>query len=174
MNKKASLCSIVILLLVTVLSFAAEKGKESAAAEKKPQVRQPRRASQQTDAQTPARPGLGRGPMNPDERSQMYSRMTAQRGSSHQELIQELLELKKVAQEENATKTVAAIEALIESKNALYKQEQIEQEQRREEFRKRMQERMNRQRQTTGSTGAESSANQPSSIDGTATRTNQN
>ena len=66
--------------------------------------------------------------------------------AAHQELIQELMEIKKLAEEEGATKTVEAIETLIKKRQDQYSQTIQEAQKRRLEMQRRIQERM-KQRQ---------------------------
>ncbi len=63
----------------------------------------------------------GRG-QSPTARDQMYREMLAKQGEKHREALKELEDIKKIAEEEGATKTAEAIQALIDKKDADYKQ----------------------------------------------------
>lgn len=149
MKMKASLAILGIFLLVIGFAVAAEEGAgrprpetQARPAERRPTAPLPLTEEQPEGAQAPARPGMRRGPISPDQPGEAYNRVVAQRSQEHVERIKELEEIKKIAQEENATKTVAAIDALIAKKQAEYQKAQAEEAQRRDEFRQRIQERM--------------------------------
>ena len=115
-----------------------------------PRVREPRiprpvpnaAESQRGPAMGPA--ARSRNDMTPEARREMYYRMMAQRGVSHQDLLRELEAIKKIAQEENATKTVAALDELIAKKDAEFQRQQTEVQRRREEVRRQMELRQQR------------------------------
>lgn len=93
--------------------------------------------------QMPPRQEMGRRDMpNMEER---LKEIQAGRAAAHQQGIDELVALKKLAEEENATKTAAAIQAMIDKKNEEYKKgvEQMERQrrQRTEQIQQRMSER---------------------------------
>lgn len=77
-------------------------------------------------------------------REQMYQQRLAQQADAHAAEIKELMDIKKIAEEENATKTAEAIQALIDKKNNAYKQ-QVEQVERARRERAERLERMRRQ-----------------------------
>lgn len=64
---------------------------------------------------------MPRGINRPVDRSEMYQQMLERRFKIHKAEIDELEAIKKIAEEEGATRTVEAIEALIEKKSAEYK-----------------------------------------------------
>jgi hypothetical protein len=76
-------------------------------------------------------------------RERLYQQRLAQQADAHAAEIKELLDIKKLAEEENATKTAEAIQALIDKKNNEYKQ-QVEQVER---ARRERAERLERMRQ---------------------------
>jgi len=59
-----------------------------------------------------------RGPVDPQQR---YQQMLSKRAEIHKQGIDELEEIKKIAQEEGAARTVEAIQKMIDKKNAEYK-----------------------------------------------------
>ncbi len=73
----------------------------------------------------------------------------------HQELIRELTEIKKIAEEEGAEKTSEALQKLIDQRNETHRQRMLETQRRRLEAQKRIQERMKaREQKGSGETGA--------------------
>jgi hypothetical protein len=96
-----------------------------------------------TMQQMPGRPDLGRRGMPSME--ERLKEIQAGRAAAHQQVIDELLAIKKLAEEENAPKTAAAIQAIIDKKNEEYKKgiEQMERQrrQRTEQIQQRMSER---------------------------------
>ena len=63
----------------------------------------------------------GRG-QSPTARNEMYREMMAKQAETHRTALKELEDIKKIAEEEGATKTAEAIQALIDKKDADYKQ----------------------------------------------------
>ena len=135
---------LVILLMVAglfaSLAFSAEDGdntvkkneKQNAVPVRKGEPARPERSS------LAGRPE--RGSVNREER---YQQMLARRAEIHKQAIGELEEIKKIAQEENATRTVEAIQKMIDKKNAEYKKGI-------EEFTRMQKERADQIRQRTG------------------------
>lgn len=113
---------LVTLLMVAALfaglAFSGEEGdkevkkseKQNAAPPGKGELKRPERSS------LAGRPG--RGSVNPQER---YQQMLSRRAEIHKQAIDELEEIKKIAQEEGATRTVEALQKMIDKKNAEYK-----------------------------------------------------
>jgi hypothetical protein len=66
----------------------------------------------------PNRPERGRGGMN---REEMYKQMLANRMKTHKAGIDELAAIKKIAEEEEATRTATAIQTLIDKKDKEFK-----------------------------------------------------
>lgn len=118
---------VLSVLLVTGVVFAeSPQGKTS----KDTQLRE------RLQRATPA----GRG-MDVAGREQMFRDRMAQQAEKHSAEIKQLADIKKLAEEENATKTAEAIQKLIDEKNAVY-QKNIEQVERaRRERAARLQER---------------------------------
>ncbi len=98
----------------------------------------------------------GRGPwQDPASRGQaagtaqeLYQNAQQRRQQQHDEAIKELEELKKLAESENATKTAAAIQKMIDKQNEEYKKQTEEADRRRAQFTELM-----RQRQQQGAAG---------------------
>lgn len=61
-----------------------------------------------------------RGQSSAARNSKMYQDMLAKQGEKHRAAMKELEDIKKIAEEEDATKTVEAIQALIDKKTAEY------------------------------------------------------
>jgi hypothetical protein len=91
----------------------------------------------------------GRGPwQDPASRGQaagtaqeLYQNAQQRRQQQHDEAIKELEELKKLAESENATKTAAAIQKMIDKQNEEYKKQTEESERRRAQFTELMRQR---------------------------------
>lgn len=79
---------------------------------------------------------------------EMYQNAQQRRQQQHEEAVKELEDLKKIAESENATKTVAAIQKMIDKRNEEYKKQTEEADRRRAEFTELM-----RQRQQQGAAG---------------------
>jgi hypothetical protein len=106
-----------------------------------------------TKAQTPSAtkaPGLpmreqmrGRGPAmpGPGGMQQAYEEFTKKREEEHKKAIAELEEIRKIAESEKATKTVAALQKMIDNKNAEFKKNMEEAEKKRAEMQQRMEQR---------------------------------
>lgn len=98
----------------------------------------------------------GRGPwQDPASRGQaagtaqeLYQNAQQRRQQQHEEAVKELEELKKLAESENATKTAAAIQKMIDKQNEEYKKQTEEADRRRAQFTELM-----RQRQQQGAAG---------------------
>ncbi len=74
-------------------------------------------------------------------REEMYRQRMAQQTETHRAGIKELLDIKKIAEEENATRTVEAIQNLIDKKNAEFRKNVEQVERARRERSQRLQER---------------------------------
>ena len=129
---------VALILSMTGLSFAADESETTPEPGQKPAVKQRTRG----EAVPPY--ARSRRPVDPEERRQMYSQARALRVERYLEIVRELEAIKKIAQEENAEKTVAALDALIEKEKTELSRMQVEEKKRREEFEKRMQERLER------------------------------
>ncbi|MBN2514176.1 MAG: hypothetical protein JXB18_14655 [Sedimentisphaerales bacterium] len=105
----------------------------------------------------------GRGPwQDPATRAQaagsaqeMYQSAQQRRQQLHDEAVKELEELKKLAESENATKTAAAIQKMIDKRNEEYKKQTEESDRRRAQFTELM-----RQRQQQGTAGQQQAQGQ--------------
>lgn len=117
---------VVTGIVCLATGFAAAAEQPSSAPRRMPE----RRAA--------ARPGTV-------DREAAFRDMLSGRAQAHAEVIKELTDLKKLAEEENATKTAAAIQAMIDKKNDEYKKsvEQFERQRREraEQLQKRLSER---------------------------------
>jgi len=112
---------LVALLMVVGLfvgmAIAAEDGEQEVKKVKKQDIVPSRRDTQ-------ARPGMpvvmGRNTvaLDPQERQRQ---MLASRADIHKKAIDELEEIKKIAQEEGAVRTVEAVQKMIDKKNDEYK-----------------------------------------------------
>ncbi|MEN8126518.1 MAG: hypothetical protein ABFR90_01805 [Planctomycetota bacterium] len=134
---------LIIAVLVVGLTFAAEEGekqtkgikKEGAApAQKYPDARRGRPSSLEGRRRSPA------------GRQEMYRQMLSRREEVHKQAIAELEAIKKIAEEEGATRTVEAIQALIDKKDNEYKEKK-------EKFESQQRERAEQVRQRTGKQG---------------------
>ena len=113
---------MLALLIVTGFVFAEAEQSESQKSEVRERIQQA----------TPAGRGRAGG-----GREEMYRQRMAQQAEMHRVEMQELLDIKKIAEEENAPKTAEAIQALIDKKNAAYQKgiEQLERARREREAR---------------------------------------
>ena len=150
------LMAILVVLSVAACAVIAYAADEQTQDEQKPaRTRQGRPGAErgrpdasELEAQRPMR---GRGPIDdpaargrgPEDRP--MQNMQQLQKKQLEELVKELEAVKKIAEEEKATKTVEAIQQLIDKKNAEFKNRQAEMEKRRAEMMERM-----RQRQEQG------------------------
>ncbi|HOK97128.1 MAG TPA: hypothetical protein PKW71_13500, partial [Anaerohalosphaeraceae bacterium] len=91
---------------------------------------------------------------------------TARRMAEHRAQIAELEEIKKVAQEENASRTVEAIQKLIEKKDSQFKQSLEQFERQRRARLEQIQERTAALRAREGQTDAGADKNKPQNAAG--------
>lgn len=108
--KKLSTIILILLVSVIVLAASEDQAKE-ASTQEKPSV-------QDKAVRQPGQASRRRGPV---DRSQMYREMLARRAEEHQKAIAELVAIKEIAEEEGATRTVEALQKMIDKKNAEYK-----------------------------------------------------
>lgn len=160
MKRSLVISAVAVFLIVTCLVVAAEQAGNQPArgsavqsndpdgtaraprVRTNPQIRRPVSYPAAPERESDAR---GREAMTPEARREMYNRIMAQRGGmTHQELIQELEAVKKIAEEENATKTVAALNALITRSNTEFQKQQADMRRRSEDARHQMQRRFDR------------------------------
>lgn len=102
------------------------------------------------------RPGQGRGPIGEpgqrgrgpaENRDEMYKEAMNRRMEGHQKEIAKLEAILKIAEDEGAAKTAAALKDLIAEKNKDVKDQMEQAEKRRTEMQQRLQERTDQQRQ---------------------------
>jgi len=102
-------------------------------------------AAEQSDTTRQAPERRAARPGATADREAAFRDMLAGRADAHAAAMKELADLKKLAEEENATKTAAAIQAMIDKKNAEYNKsvEQFERQRREraEQLQKRLSER---------------------------------
>ena len=113
--------------------------------------------SRGADIRERGRQAMGDRARMTESREQMYREHMAKQAEIHRAEIKELLDIKAIAEEENATKTAEAIQALIDKKNAVYQKniEQVERarRERSEQLQKRMQQ-IEEQQQKPDSAGS--------------------
>lgn len=78
---------------------------------------------------------------DPRNRQQAYQEMLEKRGAAHKKAVAELEAIKKIAEEEDATRTVEALQKMIDKKNAEFKQRMEQFESQRRERSKQLQQR---------------------------------
>lgn len=130
----------VLLLTCGLWVWAAEETQNTEEQKSKPA---PMRAPRVRQPVIPNAAG------QPDARAR--GRMVSEE-MSHQELIKELLDIKKIADEEGATKTSEAIQKMIEKRNEEYQKNMAEMLKRREQIQKQIEERMKARQQRAGRT----------------------
>jgi hypothetical protein len=130
--KKALFLMCAVLLAVTTTALMADNEKEAGS---EPTVRTPQRPQRpQQEGRGPvAAPGeRGRGPADGSQAPRQadprdrFQQMMEQRQQAHQAEVGKLQAILKIAQEEKATKTAAAIQRLIDEKDKQFN-EQVEQ-----------------------------------------------
>ena len=132
----------ILLMIVGVFAGLAFCGEEDVKEAKKSdkQTVAPVRKGEMKRPDSSFRPGrTERGSIDPQDR---FQQMLSRRAEIHKKEIDELVEIKKIAEEENATRTAEAIQKVIDKKDAEYKKE-IEQfvrqqKERAEQIRERM------------------------------------
>ncbi|MCE5186637.1 MAG: hypothetical protein LLF76_10985 [Planctomycetaceae bacterium] len=104
-------------------------------------------AEEQTQPATPRTPQERRqvGRRSLADREAMLKEMQASRAQVHQKAIDELVQIKKLAEEENAPKTAAAIQAMIDKRNEEYKKSMEQMERQRREREQQLQQKTNEQ-----------------------------
>ena len=134
--KKAAIC--MLMCVVAALAIAAEKKevKTREAAGRPDRVRRPI-------------PMQRRGDDAAEQRRRGYRQMLARRAEMHAAEIAELEAIKKIAEEEQATRTVEAIQALIDKKDAEFKERMATIEKQRRERAEQIQQRTQRDRPRT-------------------------
>ncbi|MBM4104047.1 MAG: hypothetical protein FJ263_08345 [Planctomycetes bacterium] len=129
--------AMVVMLTCAVVVWAANE--EQAAKEKKA-LETPRQVPNRISG-TPMRDQMrGRGPgmPGPGGMQQAYEEFTKKREEEHKKAVAELEEIRKIAESEKATKTVEALQKMIDKKNADFKKATEESENKRAEMQQRM------------------------------------
>ena len=114
---------LITLLLVTGLiaglAFAAEDGEKQTNRIKKDEVVPAKKGSETR----PGRPtAMDRYRQSSTDRQERYRQAMNQRAERHRQEVAEIEAIKKIAEEEGATRTVQAIQKMIDKKNAAYKE----------------------------------------------------
>lgn len=126
---------LAVCLISTLVMAEASSDKEAGQKAKKadaPAVRQRQEGGPQLS------PGRRSDPTN---RQQAYQEMLERRGAQHKEAVAELEAIKKIAEEEGATRTVEALQKMIDKKNDAFKQSMERFESQRRERSKQLQQR---------------------------------
>ena len=112
------------------------------ASEKKTE-RKGKKADVSVSEERPERGPRGARPhrVAPADRQQAYKQMRAKRVDTHKKSLAELEAIKKIAEQEGATRTAEAIGNLIDKKDSAFKKRTEQFEQQRQERRKRIQQR---------------------------------
>jgi hypothetical protein len=120
MKKTTGLVLVVCLISALVMAETAGE-KKAEQKDKKADI-----SASQRDPRTFGRRGT------PADRQRMYKEMLAKRYENHKKAIEELEAIKKIAEEEKASRTVEALQKMIDKKNEEFKQrmEQFEQQRR--------------------------------------------
>jgi hypothetical protein len=129
--------AMAVVLTCAVVVWAADKTQ--ATKEQTPQT-----TGAQPAPRGPAAQMRGRGPAGvpgPGGMQQAYEEFTKKREEEHKKAIAELEEIRKIAESEKATKTVAALQKMIDFKNAEFKKSAEETEKKRAEMQQRMEQR---------------------------------
>jgi hypothetical protein len=130
--KKVLVGAMVVVLALAAVVWAAED--------------EPKQAAEGQKATRPARPNMpmrdgmrGAGPnmQGGGNMQQGFEAMMKQRQADHDKSVGELEEIKKIAESENATKTVEALQKMIDKKNEVFKKS-IEEIQKRQKDRMEM------------------------------------
>jgi len=135
----------ILVCVIGALAMAAKEETKSEDVQKRaPQIR--RGAQDRIQRPNPIR---GRGSFDPQDRRRGYQQMLARRAEMNAAAIAELDAIKKIAEEEGATRTVEAIQALIDKKNAEFKKQMTTMEKQRRERAGQIQQRTERNRSRT-------------------------
>lgn len=99
------------------------------------------------------------------DRELMYQDAVARRMAEHKAQITELEEIKKIAQEENASRTIEAIQKLIDKKDSQFKQSLEQFERQRRARMEQIQQRTSAQRGREGQTDAGTDKEKPANAE---------
>ncbi len=146
----------VVLTCAVVVWAADETGATKEQVQKESQLQQaPNKAPglptrEQMRGRGPVMPGLG-------GQQQAYEEFMKKREEEHKKGIAELEEIRKIAESEKATKTVEALQKMIDKKNADFKKNVEEAEKKRAE----MQQRIEQRQQQMAAQNAQNAKNPP-------------
>lgn len=128
--------AMVVMLTCAVVVWAADETGATKA-------QTPQTTGAPSAPRGPAAQMRGRGPAmpGPGGMQQAYEEFTKKREDEHKKAIAELEEIRKIAESEKATKTVAALQKMIDFKNAEFKKSVEEAEKKRAEMQQRMEQR---------------------------------
>ena len=133
MKTKKAIGLVLALCLVSALVMAeASDGKEAG---QKADVSASKQRQKGAPRVSPNRQG------DPRNRQQAYKEMLEKRRANHKKTLAGLEEIKKIAEEENATRTAEALGKMIDKKNAEFKQSMEQFEGRRRERSRQLQQR---------------------------------
>ena len=136
MKAKKIIELVLAVCLISTLAMA-ESSTENEVEQKRRGVGVPVSRQRQEDAPRVS-PGRRGAPM---DRRQAYQEMRAKRMDGHKQALAELEGIKKIAEEEGATRTAEAIQKMIDRKDAEFKQKAEQFERQRRERSKRVQQR---------------------------------
>ena len=158
MMTKKRLCLILLVLFLAcgLLAWAAKEEQESndrkpevikAPNEDMPERSVQRRGPFEDPSMLRRRPEGIERPVPQGNREEVYRERMRNQEMAHKELVDELIEIKKIAEEEGASKTAEAIQKMIDKREQQYKLRIEEAQRRRLEMQKRIQERMKEREQ---------------------------
>ena len=144
MKTKKVIGLVLVVCLVSAFVIAAEVSDEKEAVQKPSRVdvaasrasRQRPESAARVSPTSPARQSSLRN------RQQAYQERLAGQMASHKQAVAELEAIKKIAEEEGATRTTEALQKMIDKKNADFKQSMERFESQRSERLKQLQQRM--------------------------------
>lgn len=138
--KRTRIFGLILVVCLLSVMVIAKDAKEEPAQQKREGVS----ARQERPTGGPAARGMqGRRGGAPRDRQQMYQQRLAQQATVHKQALAELEAIKKIAEEEDATRTVAALQKMIDKKDAEFKAKM-------EKFEKQRRERSKQATQRTG------------------------
>jgi vacuolar-type H+-ATPase subunit I/STV1 len=154
---KKVIAGLMIMAMVSVtVVWAADEGQ---AAKEKKALETPKQMPSRGPVMPMREQMRGRGPGMPGAggMSQAYEEFSKKRAAEHNKAIAELEEIKKIAGSEKATKTVEALQKMIDNKNIEFKKSVEAAEKQRAE----MQERAQQRQQQMAAQEAENAKNKP-------------
>lgn len=136
MKTKKTIGLVLAVCLVSALVMAeASNEKEAGQKRKGADISASRQRQEGASRVSPGRRG------DPGNRQQAYQKMLEKRGAAHKKAVTELEAIKKIAEEEDAPRTVEALQKMIDKKNAEFKQKMEQFEGQRRERSKQLQQR---------------------------------